>query len=548
MRAIVWSFVAVWAVFALADQMALAAPLANVLSPGFGLLAVVAGGAVALTSSLDRAVRLAWAAMAAGFACVLAGDLLWVWMARQGEVPFPSIANPLYLAIYPLLLLGLLCFPSRAGPGLAGVSMGLDLALVFTASTVAIWDAILRPVTAEYADDGWALLFAAGPPVGDLVVAAGLVVALRRRPDAATGEALVRVTAGMLAYVVSDLLYAWASLHDAYVEGGIIEAGWMCGTLLFVHGAVRQVRGGGSATTLDRADRALERGAILLPVGAIGLGFVLILRVFSAQTLDQGHLGTALGAALLCAIVLVRETVSAVQQSAMSRELATKNALLAWESERSERLLRNVLPDAIADRLKDSERDRPLAESVPSATVLFADLVGFTTLSARIAPERLLEMLDRVFSQYDALAGRHGLEKIKTIGDAYMAAAGVPLPHPDPVAATVRMALEMQAVVAGVSADLQATGDLVTPLQVRVGVHTGPLVAGVIGRKKFSYDLWGDTVNTASRMESHGVAGRVQVTDAVRQALGERFRFEDRGEIDVKGRGVMRCWLVVDEQ
>ncbi|HMV68748.1 MAG TPA: adenylate/guanylate cyclase domain-containing protein, partial [Myxococcota bacterium] len=407
------------------------------------------------------------------------------------------------------------------------------------------WDTILRPTAAAYADQPASMLFAAGPPVGDVVVAAALMVALRRRPDAATGEALAWVAAGMVAYVISDLVYAWASLHEAYVEGGWIDGGWLLGSLLVAQGARQQVRGGAVDSALSRADEVLERGAMLMPLAAIGLGFVLILRVFSVETLDHGRLGTAVGAVVLCVIVLVREMVSAVRQAALSRELAVKNAMLAWESERSERLLRNVLPDAIAVRLKDGRRDQPLATSIPSACVLFADLVGFTRLSSRIPPEQLITLLDDVFSRYDALAARYGLEKIKTIGDAYMAAAGVPLPHPDPATATVRMALAMHGVVAEVSAARIAAGELDEPLRVRVGVHAGPLVAGVIGQSKFAYDLWGDTVNTASRLESHGVPDRVQISDEVRVALSEAFELEDRGEIELKGKGPVRCWVVV---
>jgi adenylate cyclase len=171
--------------------------------------------------------------------------------------------------------------------------------------------------------------------------------------------------------------------------------------------------------------------------------------------------------------------------------------------------------------------------------VLFADIVGFTALSATISPAALVRMLDTIFSEFDRLADQHGLEKIKTIGDAYMVAAGVPSPSPDHAPRAVHLALDMIAALARFNAD---TGNT---LRVRIGIHSGPVVAGVIGRRKFIYDLWGDTVNTASRMESHGVPDRIQISDQTRglvQAAG--FELEERGLIDVKGKGTLRTWFV----
>ena len=205
------------------------------------------------------------------------------------------------------------------------------------------------------------------------------------------------------------------------------------------------------------------------------------------------------------------------------------------ERARSERLLLNVLPEPIARRLKRSER--VIADGYPQATVLFADLVGFTELAARTSPEHLVLMLDEVFSRWDSIAEAHGLEKIKTIGDAYLAVAGVPEPQPDHVAAVGAMALEMRAALA--ECDLDGAS-----LQVRIGVDTGPLVAGVIGRSKFTYDLWGDTVNTASRMESSGEPGRIHVTERVRRALDGEFEFTPRGEVSVKGKGAMSTYFL----
>jgi adenylate cyclase len=203
------------------------------------------------------------------------------------------------------------------------------------------------------------------------------------------------------------------------------------------------------------------------------------------------------------------------------------------EQARSERLLLNVLPESVATRLKRS--DGVIADGYPEATVLFADIVDFTPLAERMEPDAVVKLLDRVFTRWDALAGRHGVEKIKTIGDAYMAVAGVPEPRPDHAVAVARMALEM---CAGLADDDEM------PLKVRIGIDSGPVVAGVIGRAKFIYDLWGDTVNTASRMESTGEAGRIQVTERVRAALGPEFVIRRRGEVAVKGKRAMVTYFL----
>jgi class 3 adenylate cyclase len=203
---------------------------------------------------------------------------------------------------------------------------------------------------------------------------------------------------------------------------------------------------------------------------------------------------------------------------------------------RSESLLLNVLPRSIADRLRRAPG--VIAESHEAVTVLFADVVDFTPFARRTDPARVVGVLDEIFSAFDELAARHGVEKIKTIGDAYMAAAGLPDPRPDHAQAMADLALDM---VAGFDRTCRAIG---VELALRVGIDSGPVVAGVIGRHKFIYDLWGDTVNTAARMESHGLPGRIQVTDAVRRALEDCYAFEDRGEIEVKGKGPMRAWLL----
>lgn len=208
----------------------------------------------------------------------------------------------------------------------------------------------------------------------------------------------------------------------------------------------------------------------------------------------------------------------------------------ARERERAEQLLLNILPAAIARRLQEGEG--LIADHFPEATVLFADIVGFTELSAGIAPQAVVGLLNKIFSAFDQLAEKHGLEKIKTIGDAYMVVGGVPNPRHDHVEAVAEMALEMIECCAELS-----KGSAV-PVSMRIGINTGPVVAGVIGIKKFIYDLWGDTVNLASRMESHGVSGAVQVTETVYECLRERYEFIERGAIEVKGRGQQNVFLL----
>jgi class 3 adenylate cyclase len=218
-------------------------------------------------------------------------------------------------------------------------------------------------------------------------------------------------------------------------------------------------------------------------------------------------------------------------------EAVRSRRALQLEQERSERLLLNVLPASIAARLK--QREEVIADRFSDVTVLFADLVDFTRRSERITPEQLVQVLNELFSVFDQVAQRHGLEKIKTIGDAYVVAAGLPDPRPDHAEAVAEMALAIRDEVARRS---DPSGQ---PLAVRIGIDTGPAVAGVIGTSKFSYDLWGDTVNTASRMESYGVAGCIQVTARTYQRLKDGYRFERRGPIQVKGKGELIAYFLL---
>jgi len=200
---------------------------------------------------------------------------------------------------------------------------------------------------------------------------------------------------------------------------------------------------------------------------------------------------------------------------------------LSYEQARSEKLLLSLLPVSIAERLKAGEVK--IADRYEHVTILFADLVDFTRLSLHLSPEALLDLLNEVFSGFDRLAAKYGLEKIKTIGDAYMLVCGAPIERPDHAEAVADMALEVQALLQTISTQLG------TPLSMRIGINSGPVVAGVIGHSKFSYDLWGDAVNLARRMEQYGIAGDIQVSEATYQLLREHYVLERRGTILIKG-------------
>jgi guanylate cyclase len=210
---------------------------------------------------------------------------------------------------------------------------------------------------------------------------------------------------------------------------------------------------------------------------------------------------------------------------------------LRAEQEKSEALLLNILPRPIAERLKAAAQT--IADHFEAATIVFADVVDFTLLAQRLPPTQMVGILDQLFSRFDVLVERHGLEKIKTIGDCYMAAAGVPNPCPDHARKAALLALDMRDVLATSTMADQAG------LELRIGINSGPIVAGVIGTKRFLYDLWGDAVNTASRMESHGTPGEIQITPATYELLKDEFECRRRGTILVKGKGPMETWYLI---
>jgi class 3 adenylate cyclase len=228
--------------------------------------------------------------------------------------------------------------------------------------------------------------------------------------------------------------------------------------------------------------------------------------------------------AYICVFALTALTLAAIMAERQEAQKQTDTLLL------------KILPSPIADRLKLGQET--IADSFAEVTVLFADIVNFTEMSATTPPQELVALLNEIFSEFDRLAEKHGLEKIKTIGDAYMVVGGLPFPREDHAAAVADMALDMLKEIANFRSHHHQ------PFTMRIGFHTGPVVAGVIGTKKFIYDLWGDTVNVASRMESHGLPGHIQVTETTYQVLQHEYLFKQRGQVEIKGRGQMITYLL----
>ena len=241
---------------------------------------------------------------------------------------------------------------------------------------------------------------------------------------------------------------------------------------------------------------------------------------------------------LSLSISRLRQNAKQLEQRVRERtaQLQETNIELVKEQEKCDRLLLNILPESIATKLKDGQNS--IADAFAEVTILFADIVGFTVLSSQISPEELLTFLNEIFSAFDSLTEKYGLEKIKTIGDAYMVVGGLPNPSTNHAECIAEMALDMQQELVKFNAKHHST------INIRIGINTGPAIAGVIGTKKFIYDLWGDAVNTAARMESHGLPGTIQVTKSTYDILRNKYLFEDRGIIHVKGKGDMNTYLL----
>ena len=280
----------------------------------------------------------------------------------------------------------------------------------------------------------------------------------------------------------------------------------------------------------------IERIRAAIVVAAIGVGLVIALEfTVPSNTGDEpawfitvGFIINTIAAGVL-AVAIVWYGL---------RQIASAEAAMEHEYQRSEALLANILPASVAERLKDGSRS-VIADKYDDASILFADIAGYTERASDTPPEELVAFLDDLYTSLDALVARHGLEKVKTSGDAYMVVSGVPQPRPDHLEALAALALDIADTVAGL------TDSRGRAVPLRIGVASGPVVAGVVGSQRFFYDVWGDAVNVASRMESTVAVGRIQVPQPVYERLRNCFVFEERGEVDVKGKGVMHTWYLV---
>ncbi|MDZ4265783.1 MAG: adenylate/guanylate cyclase domain-containing protein [Mycobacterium sp.] len=280
----------------------------------------------------------------------------------------------------------------------------------------------------------------------------------------------------------------------------------------------------------------IERITMAAVIAAAGVVLTIALELTVPH--DRG-----LGPSWTLTVGFVSSTVSSVVMIVATiwytlREIERAEAAMEAEYQRSEQLLANILPETIARRLKDPTRT-VIADKYDDASILFADIAGYTKRASETPPAELVRFLDRLYTDLDALVDRHGLEKVKTSGDSYMVVSGVPIPRADHMEALASLALDMADAVA----DLKDSEGHDVPL--RIGMAAGPVVAGVVGAKKFFYDVWGDAVNVASRMETTDVEGRIQVPDNVYERLHDSFVLEERGHVDIKGKGLMRTWYLV---
>jgi guanylate cyclase len=395
------------------------------------------------------------------------------------------------------------------------------------------------------------------------------LAALGVRPDDSEDERLKKATLTLAAMLMATMAVVWVATYWSLGlwRSGAIPFGYQLATLAGLVVFARTKRFGLFCKTElvmwlslplllqasvggFRESSAVALWAFTAPLGALlflgarratpwfvaFLGATVALGVLEPHLHGEGHVPTEIVITFFVLNVLgVSTTVFVVIRYFIGERERILDALRI-EQDRSERLLLNVLPPSIAQRLK--EQPAVIADAFDSATVLFADIVGFTAYASAQPPEDVVGVLNDLFSRFDRIAERHGIEKIKTVGDGYMAVAGLPEPRADHDEAILDAALDMR------NAIHRFTHETGVDLAIRIGIATGPVVAGVIGNKKFSYDVWGDTVNMASRMESHGVAGAIQVTSAVKARLVDRYEFEKRAPVNIKGKGPTTTYLL----
>ena len=292
-----------------------------------------------------------------------------------------------------------------------------------------------------------------------------------------------------------------------------------------------------TATALGVLLIGTEHVVLTASAGAVAAVLVVILHIIAPPNTgllspEAQFWGNFVTNTVVNTVLLFTVMFYALRQVTRAEETAER------EHQRSESLLTNILPPRVADRLKDRP-ETTIADAYPEASVLFADMGGFTARASDTTPEELVRFLNGVYTRLDALVERHGLEKIKTTGDAYMVVSGVPEPLQDHAAALADLALDIREALAGL---VDPKG---RPVPVRMGIASGPVVAGVVGTRKFFYDVWGDAVNTASRMESTGEAGKIQIAPSFYELLAGRFELDKRGVIDVRGKGLMQTWFLV---
>jgi len=347
----------------------------------------------------------------------------------------------------------------------------------------------------------------------------------------------VRIGAGVLVLALLGLSYRPRSKRFAFasISAALVIVAFDVESVIVKSGGLASPYTGGVALLMIGAALFVPYSGRQMLALAAALWAIYLAPILAGRGPIDAAAGWIQIFLLGCATV-VAVTASRFTSRLREREFMSRQAL-AEEERKSEHLLLNILPPTIADRLK--EREQSIADGFAAVTILFADIVGFTDMAAHRSPAEVVGILNRVFSTFDELTRRHRLEKIKTIGDAYMVAGGLPEPRADHLQAVADLALDMREAVE----KLPPLGT--RRLRVRIGINTGPVVAGVIGRDKFAYDLWGDAVNTAARMESSGEPGRIQVTEEVYQGLHDRYAFERCGVVPIKGKGDMTTYFLL---